>query len=80
MTVPHIPEGMAYARLAGMPPQAALYSTPAALALDALFGSSSSRCPPACRCSPPPRRARWRSGARRASWRSRARGRCWRAC
>ncbi|NRD54886.1 hypothetical protein D7Y15_11615 [Corallococcus sp. AB030] len=40
VTALHIPEGMAYAQLAGMPPQAALYSTPAALALYALFGSS----------------------------------------
>jgi sulfate permease, SulP family len=40
VTALHIPEGMAYAQLAGLPPQAALYSTPAALALYALFGSS----------------------------------------
>lgn len=35
-----IPEGMAYAQLAGAPPQAAFYACPAALVLYALLGSS----------------------------------------
>jgi hypothetical protein len=35
-----IPEGMAYAQLAGLPPQAVFYATPAGLVLYALFGSS----------------------------------------
>lgn len=35
-----VPEGMAYAELAGVPPQAAFYAAPAALVLYALFGSS----------------------------------------
>ncbi|MFP2912194.1 SulP family inorganic anion transporter, partial [Pyxidicoccus sp. 3LFB2] len=35
-----IPEGMAYAELAGLPPTAAFYAAPAGLVLYALFGSS----------------------------------------
>ncbi len=35
-----VPEGMAYAELAGMPPQAAFYAAPAGLILYAMFGSS----------------------------------------
>ncbi|MFP2924370.1 SulP family inorganic anion transporter [Pyxidicoccus sp. 3LG] len=35
-----IPEGMAYAELAGVPPQTAFYAAPAALVLYALLGSS----------------------------------------
>jgi high affinity sulfate transporter 1 len=35
-----VPEGMAYAELAGMPPQAAFYAAPAGLVLYAMFGSS----------------------------------------
>lgn len=35
-----IPEGMAYAQLAGVPPQVAFYAAPAALLLYALLGSS----------------------------------------
>ncbi len=35
-----VPEGMAYAELAGMPPQAAFYAAPAGLILYAIFGSS----------------------------------------
>ncbi|RKH51062.1 SulP family inorganic anion transporter [Corallococcus llansteffanensis] len=35
-----IPEGMAYAQLAGLPPTAAFYAAPAGLVLYALFGSS----------------------------------------
>lgn len=35
-----VPEGMAYAELAGMPPQAAFYAAPAGLILYAVFGSS----------------------------------------
>lgn len=35
-----VPEGMAYAQLAGVPPQAAFYAAPAALLLYALLGSS----------------------------------------
>jgi len=35
-----VPEGMAYAELAGMPPQAAFYAAPAGLLLYAIFGSS----------------------------------------
>ncbi len=35
-----VPEGMAYAELAGVPPQAAFYAAPVALLLYALFGTS----------------------------------------
>jgi high affinity sulfate transporter 1 len=35
-----VPEGMAYAQLAGMPPQAAFYAAPAGLILYAIFGTS----------------------------------------
>lgn len=35
-----IPEGMAYAQIAGLPPQAVFYAAPAGLVLYALFGSS----------------------------------------
>ncbi len=35
-----VPEGMAYAELAGMPPQTAFYAAPAGLILYAIFGSS----------------------------------------
>jgi high affinity sulfate transporter 1 len=35
-----VPEGMAYAQLAGMPPQTAFYAAPAALLLYALLGTS----------------------------------------
>src|SRR5438270_12306662 len=35
-----VPESMAYAQLAGMPPQAAFYAAPVALVLYAVFGSS----------------------------------------
>ncbi len=35
-----IPEGMAYAEIAGVPPQAAFYATPIGLLLFAIFGSS----------------------------------------
>ncbi|HWS57785.1 MAG TPA: SulP family inorganic anion transporter [Actinotalea sp.] len=35
-----VPEGMAYAQLAGVPPQAAFYAAPAALLLYAVLGSS----------------------------------------
>jgi sulfate permease, SulP family len=35
-----IPEGMAYAEIAGMPPQTAFYAAPAALLLYAIFGTS----------------------------------------
>jgi len=35
-----VPEGMAYAQLAGMPPQAAFYAAPIGLLLFAIFGTS----------------------------------------
>ena len=35
-----VPEGMAYAQLAGMPPQAAFYAAPVGLILYAIFGTS----------------------------------------
>jgi high affinity sulfate transporter 1 len=35
-----VPEGMAYAQLAGVPPQAAFYAAPAGLILYAIFGTS----------------------------------------
>jgi sulfate permease, SulP family len=35
-----VPEGMAYAQLAGMPPQAAFYAAPVGLVLYAVFGTS----------------------------------------
>ena len=35
-----VPEGMAYAELAGMPPQTIFYAAPAALLLYAIFGTS----------------------------------------
>ncbi|MCA9905615.1 MAG: hypothetical protein KC547_17290, partial [Anaerolineae bacterium] len=35
-----VPEGMAYAELAGMPPQTAFYAAPIGLVLYAIFGSS----------------------------------------
>jgi SulP family sulfate permease len=35
-----IPESMAYAQIAGMPPQAAFYAAPIGLLLYAIFGSS----------------------------------------
>ena len=35
-----VPEGMAYAELAGMPPQAAFYAAPAGLVLYAIFSTS----------------------------------------
>ena len=35
-----VPEGMAYAQLAGMPPQTAFYAAPAGLILFAIFGTS----------------------------------------
>jgi MFS superfamily sulfate permease-like transporter len=35
-----VPEGMAYAQLAGMPPQAAFYAAPIGLVLYAIFGTS----------------------------------------
>jgi SulP family sulfate permease len=35
-----IPEGMAYAQIAGVPPQAAFYAAPIGLLLFAIFGSS----------------------------------------
>jgi MFS superfamily sulfate permease-like transporter len=35
-----VPEGMAYAQLAGVPPQAAFYAAPAGLILFAIFGTS----------------------------------------
>jgi SulP family sulfate permease len=35
-----VPEGMAYAELAGVPPQAAFYAAPAGLTLYAIFGTS----------------------------------------
>ena len=38
-----VPEGMAYAQLAGMPPQAAFYAAPVGLVLYAIFGTSRQR-------------------------------------
>ena len=35
-----VPEGMAYAQLAGMPPRAAFYAAPVGLVLYAIFGTS----------------------------------------
>jgi MFS superfamily sulfate permease-like transporter len=35
-----VPEGMAYAQLAGVPPQAAFYAAPAGLILYTIFGTS----------------------------------------
>src|SRR5512139_2484676 len=40
VAAPLVPQGMAYAELAGMPPEAIFYAAPAALVLYAILGTS----------------------------------------